>query len=80
MNTNIKENGTITVNSREFAQNMVHYLNLAKKENVEVRRGKSVFQLVFREEDSDVAAYDQAKAADDGYRVSAKELRAKYGV
>ena len=80
MSTKIKENGTITVSSKVFAQNMAHYFNLAGKENVSIKRGKRVFQLVLREEDSDVVLYDQAKANDDGYRVSAKDLRAKYGV
>ena len=79
MSTKIKENGTITVSSKVFAQNMAHYFNLAGKENVSIKRGKRVFQLVLRE-DNDVALYDQAKANDDGYRVSAKDLRAKYGV
>ncbi|MCL2081428.1 MAG: hypothetical protein FWH16_04940 [Oscillospiraceae bacterium] len=28
----------------------------------------------------DVALYDEAKAADDGYRISANDLKAKYGL
>ena len=32
------------------------------------------------ENDNDVALYDEAKANDDGYRVSAQELRVKYGI
>ena len=28
----------------------------------------------------DVSLYDEAKAADDGYRISSKDLRAKYGM
>jgi len=30
--------------------------------------------------DDDVAMYDAAKAEDDGYRVTAEDLRAKYGI
>ena len=32
------------------------------------------------EMDEDITLYDEAKASDDGYRVSADALRAKYGV
>ena len=32
------------------------------------------------ESDADVISYDTAKADDDGYRVSGKDLRAKYGL
>ena len=69
-----------TVSSRVFSANPIHYLNLAQKESVAVKRGKKVFLLMLREDDSDLALYDQAKASDDGYRVSAKDLRTKYGI
>jgi len=32
------------------------------------------------ENDADVTSYDAAKANDDGYRISAKDLRSKYGI
>ena len=32
------------------------------------------------ENEDDVALYDEAKENDDGYRISSKELRAKYGI
>ena len=32
------------------------------------------------ESDDDVALYDEAKANDDGYRISSKDLKAKYGI
>ena len=69
-----------TVSSRVFSANPIRYLNLAGKEQVAVKRGKRVFLLMLREDDSDLALYDQAKASDDGYRVSAKDLRTKYGI
>ena len=34
-----------TVSSRVFSANPIHYLNLASKERVEVRRGKMIFQI-----------------------------------
>jgi hypothetical protein len=37
-------------------------------------------QFLAAENDDDVALYDEAKAADDGYRVSSDDLRAKYGL
>ena len=69
-----------TVSSRVFSANPIHYLNLATKESVAVKRGKRVFLLMLREDDGDLALYDQAKANDDGYRVTAKDLRTKYGI
>ena len=69
-----------TISSRVFLENPTRYFNLAGKEQVAVKRGKRVFLLVLREEDCDVALYDKAKANDDGYRVSAKDLRTKYGI
>jgi hypothetical protein len=35
---------------------------------------------VIDEADDDIALYDDAKANDDGYRISAEDLRAKYGI
>ena len=32
------------------------------------------------ENDGDAALYDEAKTNDDGYRISAEDLRAKYGL
>ncbi|MDR0221062.1 MAG: hypothetical protein LBI54_06645 [Lachnospiraceae bacterium] len=32
------------------------------------------------ETEDDTALYDDAKANDDGYRISAEDLRAKYGI
>ena len=32
------------------------------------------------ENDDDVAFYDEAKASDDGYRISSNDLRKKYGI
>ena len=32
------------------------------------------------EMEEDIALYDAAMAADDGYRISVKDLRAKYGI
>jgi uncharacterized phage-like protein YoqJ len=32
------------------------------------------------ESDGDIALYDEAKANDDGYRISSADLRAKYGI
>ena len=40
-----------TINSRVFAENPVRYLNMAKREQVAVKRGKSVILLVFRGEE-----------------------------
>ena len=37
-------------------------------------------EFLAAENDDDVALYDEAKASDDGYRVSSKDLRAKYGI
>ncbi|MDR1951485.1 MAG: hypothetical protein LBP96_04565 [Bacteroidales bacterium] len=34
-----------TVSSRVFSANPIHYLNLASKESVEVKRGKMTFQI-----------------------------------
>jgi hypothetical protein len=34
-----------TVSSRIFSENPIHYLNLASREQVEVTRGKMVFQI-----------------------------------
>ena len=31
-------------------------------------------------ENDDIALYDEAKADDDGYRISSEDLRAKYGL
>jgi len=36
--------------------------------------------LAAGDDDDDVALYDAAKANDDGYRISSKDLRAKYGL
>jgi hypothetical protein len=35
-----------TVSSRIFSENPIHYLNLASRERVEVRRGKMIFQIM----------------------------------
>ena len=32
------------------------------------------------ENDGDIVLYDEAKKNDDGYRISSKDLRAKYGI
>ena len=32
------------------------------------------------EMDEDISLYDEAKANDDGYRISSKDLREKYGI
>ncbi|MCL2096221.1 MAG: hypothetical protein FWH10_04870 [Oscillospiraceae bacterium] len=32
------------------------------------------------ENNNDVTVYDEAKSTDDGYRISADDLRAKYGI
>jgi hypothetical protein len=37
-------------------------------------------EFLAAENDNDVALYDEAKANDDGYRISANDLRAKYGI
>jgi len=37
-------------------------------------------EFLAAENDDDVAFYDEAKENDDGYRVSAEDLREKYGV
>ena len=37
-------------------------------------------EFLAAENDDDVAFYDEAKENDDGYRISAKDLRAKYGI
>jgi hypothetical protein len=34
-----------TVSSRVFSQNPVHYLNLAIRESVAIKRGKMIFQI-----------------------------------
>ena len=34
-----------TVSSRAFSANPIHYLNVARKENVTVKRGKTIFRL-----------------------------------
>ncbi len=34
-----------TVSSRVFSENPIHYLNLASRERVEVKRGKMIFQI-----------------------------------
>lgn len=51
MSTKIKGNDTITVSSRIFAQNVAHYLNLAKKENVAIKRGKAIIRLMHESAD-----------------------------
>lgn len=35
-----------TVSSRVFSENPIHYLNLASKERVEIKRGKMTFQII----------------------------------
>ena len=35
----------ITVNSREFAENPIHYLNLSRKIDVAIRRGKVLYKI-----------------------------------
>ena len=37
-------------------------------------------EFLAAENESDVALYDEAKANDDGYRISSEGLRAKYGI
>jgi hypothetical protein len=37
-------------------------------------------EFLAAENAADVALYDEAKAADDGYRMSSEELRKKYGI
>ena len=37
-------------------------------------------EFIASESDDDIAAYDEAKEKDDGYRISAEDLRAKYGI
>jgi hypothetical protein len=37
-------------------------------------------QFLAAEHDDDVALFDEAKAADNGYRISSGDLRAKYGL
>ena len=37
-------------------------------------------EFLAAENDDDVALYDEAKSGDDGYRISAEDLRAKYGL
>ena len=34
-----------TVSSRAFSANPIHYLNVARKESVAVKRGKTIFRL-----------------------------------
>jgi len=37
-------------------------------------------EFLAAENDDAVALYDEAKESDDGYRISAEDLRAKYGI
>ena len=37
-------------------------------------------EFLAAENDGDVALYDEAKSGDDGYRISSKDLREKYGI
>jgi hypothetical protein len=37
-------------------------------------------EFLAAENGDDVALYDEAKANDDGYRISSEDLRAKYGL
>ena len=37
-------------------------------------------EFLAAESREDIALYDAAKAADDGYRIASKDLRAKYGI
>ncbi len=37
-------------------------------------------EFLASENDSDIALYDEAKASDDGYRISSVDLRKKYGI
>ena len=37
-------------------------------------------EFLATENDADVALYDEAKSDDDGYRISSKDLREKYGI
>jgi hypothetical protein len=37
-------------------------------------------EFLAAENDDDVALYDEAKANDDGHRISSNDLRAKYGI
>ena len=37
-------------------------------------------EFLAAENEGDIALYDEAKTHDDGYRISAEELRAKYGI
>ena len=34
-----------TVSSRVFSQNPIHYLNLARRESIAVKRGKTIFKI-----------------------------------
>ena len=58
-----------TVSSRVFSANPIRYLNLAGKEQISIKRGKRGFLLALRENDSDLALYDQAKANDCGAKI-----------
>jgi len=37
-------------------------------------------EFLAAESDNDIDLYDEAKANDDGYRISSKSLRKKYGI
>jgi hypothetical protein len=37
-------------------------------------------EFLVAENDTDVSIYDEAKNNDDGYRISAEDLRKKYGI
>ena len=37
-------------------------------------------EFLAAESDNDIALYDEAKANDDGYRISSNNLRKKYGI
>ena len=41
------------VNSRVFSENPIRYLNLSKKEEVAVKRGKTIIKLIPEEPDDD---------------------------
>ena len=37
-------------------------------------------EFLAAENEDDIVLYDEAKADDDGYRISSEDLRAKYGI
>ena len=41
------------VSSRVFAENPIHYLNLSQKEEVAIKKGKTIIKLIPEEHDDD---------------------------